>query len=146
MQIKEILKEFNKQLKDICNEKTENKPIAFQVDWRCEQLNEPIIDMRESYWYFEDDGTIVFRINDTTGIDCDYEFNTGTLQEFKSDLDEFLRQNGDREQGECDSDIENNFFFFTEDYDGLSGSYWWVSDFAFIDDGDKVIIKINDWG
>lgn len=146
MQIKEILTNFGKQLNDIYNEETKNKPIAFQVYWRCEQLNKPIIDMRESYWYFEDDGTIVFRINDTTGTECDYELKTGTFQEFKSNFDEFLKQNGDTEQGKCDSEIENNFFFFTEDYDGLSGSYWLVSDFTFIDDDDKIIIKINDWG
>ena len=35
---------------------------------------------------------------------------------------------------------------FTEDEDHLGGSYWAVNDFNFIDDGDKVIIKINDWG
>lgn len=148
MKIKEILKEFNKQLKNICNEENMNKPIAFQVDWRCEQFNVPIIDMQESYWYFEDDGTIVFRINDDIGVPNEYRLKIGTLKEFQTELEEFLKRNGDEKQeadGECEDEIRNNFFFYTSD-DGYSGSYWLVSDFAFIDDDDKIIIKINDWG
>ena len=143
MKIKEILKEFNKQLNDFFNEETENKPISFQVDWRCEQFDEDIVDMNHSYWYFEDDGTIVFRIND---IYNDVKLHDGTLKEFKDDFDNFLKDFGDTEQGECENEIEDNFFFFTEDEDYLGGSYWLVSDFAFINDDDKVIIKINDWG
>ena len=148
MQIREILKDFNKQLKDICNEENMNKPITFQVDWRCEQFNVPIIDMQESYWYFEDDGTIVFRINDDIGVYDEYRLKIGTLKEFQTELETFLKMNGDEEQeanGECEDEIKDNFFFYTAD-DGYSGSYWLVSDFAFIDDDDKIIIKINDWG
>lgn len=143
MEIKEILKEFNKQLNDFFNEERKNKPIAFQVDWRCEEFNEPIVDMNWSYWYFEDDGTIVFRIND---IYDDVGLHNGSLIEFKNEFNEFLKEFGNTEQGECDTNIKDTFFFFTEDEDHLGGSYWAVNDFNFIDDGDKVIIKINDWG
>ena len=145
MQIKEILANFNEQLNDFFNEKRKNKPITFQVDWRNEQFDIPIIDMQESYWYLEDDGTIVFRINDDIGVYDEYRLKIGTLNEFKVELEEFLKRNGNEEQETNEDEIKNNFFFYTSD-DGFSGSYWLVNDFTFIDDGDKVIIKINDWG
>lgn len=145
MKIGKILKKFEKETRNTLNEANKNKPITFQVDWRYEQFDVQKIDMTESYWYFEDDGTIVFRINDNIGVDDDYKLKTGTFQEFKKDLERFLKENGDKEQGECDSEIENTFFFYTADEDGLSGSYWRVSEFAIIKDDDKVIIKINDF-
>ena len=146
MKIRAILDDFSKMINSICNEETKHLPVTFQVNWRDTNFNEPVIDMRESYWYFEDDGTIVFRINDT---DENTELNTGTLIEFKQELDNFLDENGNKDQME-DGVIDNYevidaFYFFTKE-DALSGSYWYVSHFALYNDGDKIIIAIEDWG
>lgn len=146
MKIRAILDEFSKRINSVCDEQTKHLPVAFQVNWRDSNFNTPVIDMRESYWYFEDDGCIVFRINDT---DEDAELNIGTFIEFKQELDNFLNEYGDKDQLK-DAVIDNYevvdaFYFFTKE-DALSGSYWSVSQFTIYNDGDKIIIAIEDWG
>ena len=86
----------------------------------------------------------MFRINDNIGSDDKYEVKIGTLQEFKDELNNFLIEFGEIEQGECEKEIQDNFFFYTND-DGYSGSYWCVDDFGFIVNDNEVIIQINDW-
>ena len=146
MKIRAILNNFSKRVNSVYSEQTKHLPVTFQVNWRDSDFNEPIIDMRESYWYFEDDGCIVFRINDT---DEDNQLNIGTFGEFKQELDNFLDEFGDKDQME-DGVIDNYevvdaFYFFTKE-DALSGSYWYVSEFKIYNDGDKITIAIEDWG
>ena len=145
MKIRAILNDFEKRVKNVLNEENKNKPIVFEIVWRNETFTVAVIDMEQSYWYFEDDGTIVFRINDTLE---DTKLKTGTFSEFKKELDNFLLEYGDIDQlkdGNIDNtEVINTFYFFTKD-DKYSGSYWNVDDFAIYDDGDKIIIQINDF-
>ena len=143
MRIKDILKDFSTELNKICTEENKHKPIKFEVDWRSTKYNTNTIDMGESYWYFEDDGTIVFRINDDIGVDDEYKLKTGTLQEFQKNLEVFLDDYGNKEQSEYldMEEAKDIFYFYTAD-----GSYWVVSDFRFIIDEMSILIKINDWG
>lgn len=145
MKIKEILKQFNKELNKICTEENQHKTIAFKVTWRSTKYTTNIIDMNESYWYLEDDGTIVFRINDDIGVDDEYKLKTGTLIEFKNDLNRFLRDYGDEDQIDyLDIDMieaKDIFYFYTAD-----GSYWVAEEFQFIIKESCIIIDITDWG
>lgn len=153
MKIKDILKNFQKQINNVISEENKYKPIAFAVDWKNKYFVEPKIDMQDSYWCFEDDGTIVFRINDVTGLNIDeyneYEPSTSTFIEFKQELDNFLNAYGnyDQEEDGCidNDDIIGAFYFFTAD-SRTSGSYWYVHSFQIINDDNKIIISINDWG
>ena len=71
MKIKEILKPFVEEtkefLKDFGNKKhmpLENDDIGKFYIMICENGVYYQVDMKNSYWYEEDDGTVVFRVND----------------------------------------------------------------------------------
>ena len=74
MKIKEILKPFKEELEEFIKnfgdkehspDKEEYKDIFYIY---VEEVYFPV-DMKNSYWYEEDDGTIVFRVNDMTGVE-----------------------------------------------------------------------------
>ena len=71
------------------------------------------------------------------------------LQLRKQELDNFLNAYGnyDQEEDGCidNDDVIGAFYFFTAD-SRTSGSYWYVHSFQIIDDDNKIIISINDWG
>ena len=72
MKIKEILKPFVEKTKEFIRDfgnKThrplENDDIGKFYIMICENGGYYQVDMENSYWYEEDDGTVVFRVNDT---------------------------------------------------------------------------------
>lgn len=71
MKIKEILKPFVEETKEFIRDfgnKThnplENDDIGKFYIMICENAGYYQVDMENSYWYEEDDGTVVFRVND----------------------------------------------------------------------------------
>ena len=72
MKVKEILKPFVEKTKEFIRDfgnKThrplENDDIGKFYIMICENGGYYQVDMENSYWYEEDDGTVVFRVNDT---------------------------------------------------------------------------------
>lgn len=71
MKIKEVLKPFVEEtkefLRDFGNKKhkpLENDDVGKFYIMICENEGYYQVDMENSYWYEEDDGTVVFRVND----------------------------------------------------------------------------------
>lgn len=65
MKIKEILKLFKKDTDEFIKNFGEE---TSDDDCFCVMVGDTyyLVDIKNSYWYHEDDGTVVFRINDTT--------------------------------------------------------------------------------
>ena len=63
MKVKEILKQFCEDLRRYINNFGDDTS-----DDDCFYImiedNYYMVDIRDSYWYLEDDGTVVFRVND----------------------------------------------------------------------------------
>lgn len=74
MKIKEILKPFKEELEEFIKNFGNKKHSPDEEEYKdifyiyVEGTYFPI-DMKNSYWYEEDDGTIVFRVNDMTGVE-----------------------------------------------------------------------------
>lgn len=71
MKVKDILEEFCDNLKEFLEHFGDEKhePLEEEDDqfyiMICEDGSYYQVDMDRSYWYKEDDGTIVFRVNDS---------------------------------------------------------------------------------
>lgn len=65
MKVKQILKLFKNNLEDFLNKHGEEMldDDCFYV-MICADGSYYQVDINESYWYIEDDGTVVFRVND----------------------------------------------------------------------------------
>lgn len=75
MNIKEILKPFVKETKEFIQNWGEEEHNPDDLEFKdtffimnCKSGSYFKVNMKNSYWYYEDDGTIVFRINDNTGM------------------------------------------------------------------------------
>ena len=70
MKVLAILEPFVKDLYDFImfNGNTETEDNFFSIQYGDIYIE---VDMNNSYWYFEDDGTVVFRLNDLTGVNND---------------------------------------------------------------------------
>ena len=71
MKIKEVLKSFCEELKEFLETdgNKQHNPLEYEDIGKfyimiCEDGSYYQVDMNNSYWYYEDDGTIVFRVND----------------------------------------------------------------------------------
>lgn len=141
MQIKDILKYFYTRCTIYMHENLQraSKNIAIHINGH--NIIDTV-DMQESYWYFEDDGTIVFRINDTTGLPKSYIPNKSIFQAFIHETETFLDGYGETEQEEYEIDdigIIGSFYFFTNDDE----MYHRVEKFTIDEDDKNVIININ---
>ena len=72
MKIKEVLKPFVEETKKFIKDFGNNKHIPIENDdigkfyiMICKYGEYYQVNMENSYWYEEDDGTVVFRVNDT---------------------------------------------------------------------------------
>ena len=65
MKVKQILKLFKNNLEDFLNKHGEemSDDDCFYVMIRADGIYYQV-DINESHWYIEDDGTVVFRVND----------------------------------------------------------------------------------
>lgn len=71
MKIKETLKAFEEDLKEFLKFEGDNEHNPLEEEdvgkfyiMICEDGSYYRVDMDNSYWYHEDDGTVVFRVND----------------------------------------------------------------------------------